>query len=155
MLYSHGIYPVFTRGFKNRQGYRVYPGLYPAAVDGKITTACSRYPIAWKGGSPKYPVLTAVTDAMPATAANLSSLIVYPNPSTDKINVTYQSNKASKINLLVYDKTGRLILEKQGHAVVGINNYDISLYGLASGLYYVELNNDENIKIRQQFMVSK
>ena len=141
--------------FFDPYGIYSYPSCYPAAVDGKITTACSRYPIAWKGGSPKYPVLTAVTDAMPATAANLSSLIVYPNPSTDKINVTYQSNKASKINMLVYDKTGRLILEKQGHAVIGINNYDISLHGLASGLYYVELNNDENIKIRQQFMVSK
>lgn len=36
--------------------YGIYgtPDCYPSAVDGAINTACSRYPVAWKGGKPAY-----------------------------------------------------------------------------------------------------
>jgi hypothetical protein len=36
--------------------YGIYgtPDCYPSAVDGDINTACSRYPVSWKGGKPQY-----------------------------------------------------------------------------------------------------
>jgi hypothetical protein len=37
--------------------YGIYarPELYPAGITDSISTACLRYPVAWKGGRPQYP----------------------------------------------------------------------------------------------------
>ncbi len=40
--------------FIDPYGIYSYPDCYPAAADGSINTSCARYPITWKGASPKY-----------------------------------------------------------------------------------------------------
>jgi len=43
--------------FFDPYGIYSYPACYPTAVDGVINTACSRYPVSWKNGSPQFPAI--------------------------------------------------------------------------------------------------
>jgi murein DD-endopeptidase MepM/ murein hydrolase activator NlpD len=140
--------------FFDPYGIYSFPSCYPSAVNGTITTACARYPIAWKGGSPQYSAFTALPpEASSAIIAN--QLLVNPNPSTGIITVKYNSNKTSKVELVIYDKSGIIIFNKTGYAATGDNEYHLNLSNLVSGVYYVELNDDDNLKTRQKFIISK
>lgn len=60
--------------------YGIYetPDCYPQAVDEAIYTACSRYPIAWKGENPDYPLPPVIASTHNSELTN--KLTLFPNP---------------------------------------------------------------------------
>jgi len=147
--------------FFDPYGIYSFPSCYPAGVNDPINTACARYPIAWKNNGPQYPTLSSLADepaeeiASDAVAAALPQLLISPNPSTGNITVKYNGDKAGKINLVVYDKSGSAIFRKLDYAMPGNNAYNLNLSQLISGSYYLELSDNNNVRTRQKFIINK
>jgi hypothetical protein len=131
--------------------YGIYsdPSCYPVAVDGMNNTACSRYPVSWKNGSPQFPALTSVTSKsngiITTDKENLftdpkSKLLIFPNPTHGNITVQYQTNTPGNVKLVVYDKTGSAVFRSIERATKGSNIYYLKLLHFPSAIYYLWLN---------------
>jgi hypothetical protein len=70
---------------------------------------------------------------------------VFPNPSTDKVNVQYESTSDSDISVSVLDMTGRVVLTSSTTALVGFNSAELDLSSLTSGTYIISMNNGQSI----------
>lgn len=90
-----------------------------------------------------------VTSSCNLTAGNneisSSQLIVTPNPSKGTVTVTYNSYRVGKADIKVYDRIGKLILNKTNDAVAGKNIYLLNLSFLKPGVYNIELKNGTEI----------
>ncbi len=75
-----------------------------------------------------------------------SIVSLFPNPTSDNIQLNYHVNKASKVNIQLTDVLGRVISSNTHSADKGINNYTIDMNAYAVGVYFVKLQNGgENI----------
>jgi hypothetical protein len=64
---------------------------------------------------------------------------VFPNPSSDKITVTYPSLVDTELRMELIDATGRLIDKKTNTFNRNNANYNLSLAGITQGIYYLKL----------------
>lgn len=65
-----------------------------------------------------------------------NDLVVYPNPVSDNLNVTLQTNAFQVTNLAVYDLNGKLVMSQP----VSDNRISVSANGLAAGSYFLRLS---------------
>lgn len=65
--------------------------------------------------------------------------LLYPNPATDKVNVSIFVNKKEKAQLRIIDESGRIIKQQPWELAAGANALPININNLANGVYYVEL----------------
>ncbi len=82
------------------------------------------------------------------------SFSLYPNPSTGKINVTYNGKSTGNILLRVLDMEGRSLVSKTEQAITGINTYGLNLSNVKEGIYSLELS-DGNLKKQKKFVIEK
>jgi len=70
---------------------------------------------------------------------------IYPNPSSDKLNVEYEFSKTSKVNLYLYDISGRKVDNLIFNETQFADNYKrtFELSKLRNGFYFVCLNTDK------------
>ncbi len=68
----------------------------------------------------------------------------YPNPASDKIHIEYPHNEGDKMEFILSDMSGRMIMKKE------IALDEVSLKGILSGAYIVDifLNNDLKLKTK-------
>lgn len=90
-------------------------------------------------------------DARPIRFGNLADidelpdilmLKVYPNPSNGIINVSFNVDQESVLQMKIYDLTGRIMHQKESQANTGINIVPLSLTSLDTGMYLLELKNE-------------
>ncbi len=83
---------------------------------------------------------------------NLSNAIVYPNPTTESLNVKLYEVLQSNSILQVTDVTGRMVMQQ----TVNLNEVNIKLdvKNLSAGRYFIKISNDMQI-INQSFVVMK
>ena len=74
-----------------------------------------------------------------------NSMVVFPNPAHDEMNISFQSDVAGIYTLKVINITGQVVLSKTKHAVEGNNNYVLDAKNLAAGLYTVILQSGETM----------
>lgn len=74
---------------------------------------------------------------------NLGNAIVriYPNPTRDVLYVDYFSMEETDATISVFDMLGNRIQTMQNTVTTGDNRIDVNVDALASGLYFVEINN--------------
>jgi hypothetical protein len=72
------------------------------------------------------------------------SLMVYPNPANDMLNISFTSEKEENYTMSVVDVTGRVILSETKNAVEGDNNEALNLQSVSSGVYFLILNKGDN-----------
>lgn len=78
-----------------------------------------------------------------------STLNVYPNPTTGKLNLDYNGAAAGKVVINVYSITGQKVLNQEFEAVEGFNTYSIDLGTNSRGIYFLELM-DQNGRITKK-----
>ena len=71
-----------------------------------------------------------------SNAITLSS--VYPNPTFKDLNLVINSPVSEKLNLVVTDLTGRIMLNKAVQTVSGDNIFNLQVDRLASGTYFIK-----------------
>jgi hypothetical protein len=73
------------------------------------------------------------------------NLQLFPNPTKDEIQLKYNLSKEEKIQIALYDLTGKLILEKNlGTKNVGENQDNLDLRQLPAGTYICRISGERN-----------
>jgi hypothetical protein len=69
---------------------------------------------------------------------------IYPNPTSEIINIAFNISETDYINLLLFDINGQLVKTiDQGQKITGTYSYQIDLSQQNSGIYFVVLKTKE------------
>ena len=101
---------------------------YKAEVKGKCSTGASG---AWSNS------VTFATQVLSTRLedAGVLQLLAYPSPTSDVLNYTFTSDKASDYVVKVCDLSGRELLNEQRVAETGENNGELDVTNFAKGFY--------------------
>ena len=86
---------------------------------------------------------------------NSLGLSIYPNPTSGASVVEFTSPNNSKVNILVYDVTGRMVEQTELNANAGVTNkHSVNASGkLTAGIYFISLTID-NDKVVKKLIVN-
>ncbi|MCO6461989.1 MAG: T9SS type A sorting domain-containing protein [Saprospiraceae bacterium] len=87
---------------------------------------------------------------------SFENVSVYPNPTTDVLNIRINASQPSTANVSVMDYTGKLVktLNTNQNITNGANNLSFNVSSLTNGTYLVKIENKEGVNI-QRFTVIK
>ncbi|MBK9300735.1 MAG: T9SS type A sorting domain-containing protein [Bacteroidetes bacterium] len=77
--------------------------------------------------------------------ANGSTVSIYPNPTTDILNIDLYATAAQNTTVKLLDMSGRVIRQVQAKSAVGMNNIQLSLGEIASGVYTVQVYENNHL----------
>jgi hypothetical protein len=90
-----------------------------------------------------------LTEVVVEATPTLGALNVYPNPTSDNVDVTFNASSDAVINVLVYDLMGREVYNTKMAALSGTNKTSIEMSNYAPGCYtLVILNGEEKTSSR-------
>jgi hypothetical protein len=73
------------------------------------------------------------------------NLQVFPNPTSDELNLRYSLPKNEKITIALFDLQGKMILEQlAGEKLIGENQDKLDLRQIASGTYICRISGTKN-----------
>ncbi len=81
-----------------------------------------------------------------AFGSKIGDFDVYPNPASDKVLITYNSNSDETYEILLTDIVGKKISRITMQAVSGINNSEMDLREITPGIYFIVLQSADEIK---------
>ncbi len=79
----------------------------------------------------------------------LSGLVVYPNPSTEGLNMNFNLKTSQQITIELIDMTGKLVCSKNVSVVKGESVQTINVAGIAKGSYSVRVIGEQTTEIRK------
>ncbi len=89
------------------------------------------------------------------TKGGLSLFAAYPNPANSTININFSLDKSSKVDIEVYDITGKIVKTiSNNNLVEGTNSIGVDVSTLEAGSYLYSINANGN-KMFSKFMVTK
>jgi len=71
--------------------------------------------------------------------ANGSTVSLYPNPTKDVLNIDLYTTRVQNTTVKVLDMSGRIVKQIQARSEAGMNKLSISLGDIASGVYTVQV----------------
>jgi hypothetical protein len=81
-----------------------------------------------------------------------NSFLVYPTVSTGTVTVTGSSNNIGNADMLVVDESGRTVYHLHNNGSTTVNLY---LNNVASGIYFLRVNNGNGFVKAQKIIISK
>lgn len=81
---------------------------------------------------------------------NTSSLIVYPNPAKETLNISFDNNTTASKSLKVIDATGKVVMQRT--IAKGTLSYSMSVKELVNGLYILEIAGKNQSPVSLQFI---
>jgi hypothetical protein len=79
------------------------------------------------------------------------SFVFYPNPASDFVTITLKDSTNSLSILTVYDVMGKMILQKK--TIGTITSYTIDLSSVNPGIYFIEVQTENNTKVVKKLLV--
>ncbi|TKJ40818.1 hypothetical protein CEE37_07590 [candidate division LCP-89 bacterium B3_LCP] len=125
--------------------YFAYVGDYPSVIDyqdefdfEKLTTGDGTPYSEWENSGESFDPWLATSEVeIPDSYALLPA---YPNPFNPVANLTFALPEAAKVNLNVYDISGRLVAELvNGWRDAGIHHVNFNAENMASGIYITRI----------------
>ncbi len=110
------------------------------ATGGNVTVRGTN--LCGNSGILNYPVIVTCRLA-DVTRTMIGGAAVFPNPSTGKINVRFNSDISDDILIKAMDMTGRVMFTGSLNAMEGINIHELDLSSLSKGVYMIHLNGKE------------
>jgi len=99
--------------------------------------------------NPTFPCYTTTVTAINEERASSFEYVLAPNPTSGEFFLLINTNVTSKFNLDITDVTGRNVYRREVEVENGFNNVNIVDLKLNSGVYFVNLNyNNEKITRR-------
>jgi hypothetical protein len=68
-----------------------------------------------------------------------TALNVYPNPATELATIVFNGTEGADFNLNMVDIAGRVIMTERGTAVAGMNQRNVVVSEMASGVYFINI----------------
>ena len=78
----------------------------------------------------------------------MSSMSVYPNPTNGKFTVSISNAEASDLTVELVNISGQVVYRNEVKAVYSYNE-DIDAGSFAKGVYYLKVNNGEEVKVEK------
>lgn len=94
------------------------------------------------GGGFSVNVIGNVSTGVEQLNEQVIDLSLFPNPTTDVLNVTFGSTKATKAQLEVVDLSGRSIQRQQFNVRIGSNSMSLKTILLDNGTYLLRITTD-------------
>ncbi|MFA6058713.1 MAG: T9SS type A sorting domain-containing protein [Taibaiella sp.] len=79
--------------------------------------------------------------AIASTESTIGNVTVYPNPTKDKINISYSIKEDGNYTVQIVDLLGKVVSTQTVHAIQGNNRLTIDIPTLAAGTYSLNLSN--------------
>ena len=67
----------------------------------------------------------------------MTNVSVYPNPVQDQLTIQVNASQASEMNISIYNITGQKVMESNTSVYTGMNERQINVNELTSGIYFV------------------
>jgi hypothetical protein len=83
-----------------------------------------------------------------------ASILLYPNPTRDNVNVSYNTDMSGTIAINIYDVTGRVVSSQQLDAAKGLNTYTLNTTDLQKGIYILSLDN-QGSRLIEKLIIDK
>ena len=77
-----------------------------------------------------------------------SKLSVYPNPTNGKFTVSISNAEATDLTVELVNISGQVVYSNEVKAVYSYNE-DIDASGFAKGVYYLKVNDGEEVKVEK------
>ncbi len=74
---------------------------------------------------------------------------IYPNPSKGSFTISSPTYENQPINLTIYDFTGKVVFKKVNYFL----KTGISMDKVSTGIYLVEMNDGDNLKLRKKIVI--
>ena len=95
--------------------------------------------------------ITSVGDLLSInqTSTFTSEVQLFPNPTTDKVNLKFTAQKTTMAECTVYNELGKKVKSQREKVSAGKNQLRIDLQKLKVGIYFVSIELDGDIITRQ------
>ena len=81
---------------------------------------------------------------------------IFPNPFTDKVNIVYESEEETVIDLILSDNNGRIVQQLTSDVQIGTQEVQILIeQELPSGMYFLRIVDQEKSTIHKLFKQSR
>lgn len=77
-----------------------------------------------------------------------STINVFPNPTSGKVNINFEGNVTSDMTITVYNLLGEAVIAPTKYNA-GASNIELNLNDAANGLYLVKIQSDKSTAIKQ------
>lgn len=150
----------YTWSFGDGSPNVVHGGNVPAPTSRTYTT-CGTFNIALIIQTPgNAPSVKQVEVVIPESFCNsineisfANAVSVYPNPTSELVNVAFELNKTQDVELSVIAIDGKTVASKRIENALNVNtNFNVS--NLNNGVYFIRIKTEEGIST-QRFVVSK
>jgi len=133
---------------------------------GDFTNSSASAPVhAYAGNGTYQVVLTAINGNCSDTATfsvaitasveelmGISNLVVYPNPASDEVFVSFNNQNGNVITIELIDQLGRTVFDNNEFEMIGFNQVSINLSHVADGVYSVLIHSGENTVAKRIFI---
>jgi len=138
--------PVWTdenlNGMPHLPVFKLTQGLFPNSWDNEISNQGVIYAGTHGRGVFRTETLRGPLGINNPSSGNIKSVSikVFPNPTNDKINISFKLDKSGDIENKIYDIHGRLLFsEIKTNCSAGSQNYSLGLNKLQSGTYILKI----------------
>ncbi|PIP55027.1 MAG: hypothetical protein COX07_02120, partial [Bacteroidetes bacterium CG23_combo_of_CG06-09_8_20_14_all_32_9] len=80
--------------------------------------------------------------SIPENFIEQSNFNIYPNPSNDKINISFNNSTMSNVEIKIFNISGKLVLNKKISNSIGEQNILVNIKCLLQGIYNIQLVTD-------------
>lgn len=80
---------------------------------------------------------------------NISGFNVYPNPSNGMFTISISNTNSKKISISIVDILGKEVFSLSDNNCTEVYNKQINLENIATGIYFVRLSTDTDVKIQK------
>jgi len=74
---------------------------------------------------------------------NINNLVVYPNPASEKLNITFNTSTTDDFNITIYNVTGQAVYKETLNNFVGSYYNEINVNDLAQGVYLMQVKSSK------------
>jgi len=82
----------------------------------------------------------------------INNILIFPNPADNTVNVSFYSQVLQKVNIVMYDVLGRVMMQENIFAAEGRSITTIDLSTMTVGMYYINISNDKGNITRKIFI---
>jgi len=121
----------WNTGSPDESIYAKLPGFYEVTVEDN--NGCSG------SASMNLDTMTCHNDGI--ENLGLTSLSFYPVPASDQLYINFEAASPDEMEIRVIDLVGKVMFTETHQTYVGVNELEVDLNALATGTYFVWLNN--------------
>jgi hypothetical protein len=116
------------------------PYYYNGTLAGYGTTQVGTFTDA-SGSTPTHTIQSSLAARLAQVQTQFG---IYPNPATNTVTISFNSDVDGKSSVRILDYSGRVVVDKTIVTVKGYNSFALDVSDLASGIYVVKYSNADN-----------